>query len=171
MAGTVPAIDSAGEGAGPGAAHVIGVVGGVLAALLWGVSGVVAGRASRVVGAERALAWVYVVGLAVALPAAAATGLPHPKGTALGWVLIAAPAAVASLYLMYAALRRGPTVLVLPLTASQGVVAALVAVGFGERLRAVAWLGLAVALLGMYAVMRRPGTTVRDVPHPTAAIA
>jgi drug/metabolite transporter (DMT)-like permease len=139
--------------------------------VLWGVSGVAAARSSRIIGAEVALAWVYIVGLVVALPAAFATGLPHFKGSALGWTVVSAPAAVASLYVMYAALRRGPIVLVLPLTASQGGVAAVVAVGFGERLQALAWLGLGIGMLGMYAVMRRPAQTAGGIPHPTLAIA
>jgi drug/metabolite transporter (DMT)-like permease len=145
---------------------VIGVAGGCLAAVLWGVSGVVAGRAARLLGAEVALAWVYVVGLAVALPIAAATGLPHPRTGALAWTALAAPTAVSSLYAMYAALRRGPAVLVLPLTASQGGVAALVAVAFGEHLQVAAALGLVVVMFGMYAVIRPRAS----LPHPTAAI-
>jgi drug/metabolite transporter (DMT)-like permease len=145
---------------------MIGVVGGSLAAVLWGVSAVTAGRISRALGAEVALAWVYVVGLAVALPVAAASGLPDPDGDAVAWAAIAAPIAVASLYVMYAALRRGPAVLVLPLMAMQGGVAALVAVGFGEHLQAAAAVGLVVAIAGMYAVMRPR----RAVPHPTAAV-
>jgi drug/metabolite transporter (DMT)-like permease len=148
-----------------------GVVGGLVAAILWGISGVVAGRAARALGPDVALAWVYLVGLAVALPIAAAIGLSHPDAGSLGWTGAAAPAAVASLYAMYAALRRGPSVLVLPLVASQGGVAAVVAVGFGEHLRAAAAVGLAVAMLGMYAVMRPPHVSRRELPHPTAAVA
>jgi drug/metabolite transporter (DMT)-like permease len=149
---------------------VAGVVLGVVAAVFWGVSGAVAGRAARALGAQSALAWAYVVGLTAALPAAVATGIPHPDARSLGWTAVAAPAAVASLYAMYAALRRGPAVLVLPLVASQGGVAALVAVAFGEHLQTAAAAGLAVAMLGMYAVIRPPSAARRSVPHPTAAI-
>jgi len=148
-----------------------GVVGGLVAAILWGVSGVVAGRASRALGPDLALAWVYLVGLAVALPIAAATRVPHPDAGSLGWTAVAAPTAVASLYAMYAALRRGPAVLVLPLVASQGGVAAVVAVAFGEHLQTAAAIGLVVAMLGMFAVMRPPSVSRRDAPHPTAAVA
>lgn len=150
---------------------MIPVVGGILAAVLWGTSGVAAARSSRMVGAEVALAWVYVTGLLVALPAAAAAGLPDPDGSALAWTALAAATAVAALYLMYAALQRGPVVLVMPLTAAQGGLAALLSVALGERLRTPAAIGLAVVMLGMYAVMRRPGSRAGDAPHPTAAVA
>ncbi len=150
---------------------MIGVVGGLLAALLWGTSGVAAARSSRMVGAEVALAWVYMTGLAVSLPVALFSGLPHADDGALAWTALAASMAVVSLYLMYAALRRGPIALVMPITASQGGLAALVAVGLGEHLRAIAGIGLAVVMLGLYAIMRRPARREGATPHPTAAVA
>jgi drug/metabolite transporter (DMT)-like permease len=149
---------------------MIGVVGGVFAALLWGASGVAAARSSRLIGAEVALAWVWVVGLLATLPAAAAWGLPDAKGSALGWAAIAAPAAVISIYLMYAALRRGPVVLVMPLTAAQGGLAALLAVALGEQLSRAAAVGLVLMMLGMYAVIRRPGGPAGTAAHPAAAL-
>lgn len=148
---------------------MIGVVGGLLAAVLWGASGAVAARSTRLVGAEVALAWVYVTGLVAALPVAAATGLPDLDGRTLAWTALAASMAVSALYLMYAAVRRGPVVLVMPITASQGGIAALIAVALGERLHSLAGVGLGVVMLGMYAVMRRPGGSGRDA-HPTAAV-
>ncbi len=150
---------------------MIGVVGGVLAAVLWGTSSIAAARSSRLVGAEVALAWVLLGGLAIALPAAAVAGLPHPSARAIAWAAVAAPSGVAGIYLTYAALRRGPVVLVMPITASQGWLVAVVAVALGEHLAVLAALGLTVVMLGMYAVMRRPGGAAGEVPHPTGAIA
>jgi len=149
---------------------MIGVVGGLLAAVLWGASGVAAARSSRTVGAEVALAWVYVVGLLVVLPVAAAGGLPDSDARGLAWTAVAAPAAVGALYLMYAALPRGPVSLVMPITASQGGVAALIAVGLGERLETLAAVGLGIVMLGMYAAMRRPAGLAGGASHPWAAL-
>lgn len=148
---------------------MIGVVGGVVAALLWGTSGVAAARSSRLVGAEVALGWVYLVGLLAVIPVAAADGLPEPGGETYGWTALAAVAAVSSLYLMYAALRRGPVVLVMPITAAQGGIAALIAVALGERLEPLAGVGLAAVTLGMLAVIRPP-RGVESSSHPTVAI-
>lgn len=148
---------------------MIGVVGGILAAVLWGTSGVAAAGSSRLVGAEAALAWVYITGLLVALPVAAATGLPDFDGRGLVWTAVTAPAAVTALYLTYAALRRGPVALVMPITASQGGVAALIAVALGEHLETLAAFGLAIVMVGTYAAMRRP-SHAGDASHPSAAV-
>jgi drug/metabolite transporter (DMT)-like permease len=145
-----------------------GVLGGLAAAVLWGVSSAVAARSSRLIGAEAALGWVYLVGLAVAVPAAFATGLPDLDGEGLRWLAVTAPAAISSLYLMYAAVKRGPVALVMPIAASQGGVAALIAVGLGEDLEPLAAAGLGVIMAGMLAAMRRPGNL--DVSHSTAAV-
>ncbi len=147
---------------------MIGVAGGALAALLWGVSGFTAARSSRVLGAEVALAWVYLVGLCAVLPVALTRGLPDPGAGAVGWTVVTDVAAVTSLYLMYAALRRGPVVLVMPLTAAQGGLAAIFAVVAGEHLQPLAAVGLAIVFAGMLPVMRRPRSGTGA--HPTAAV-
>lgn len=154
---------------GDGAAPMIGVAGGLIAAVLWGVSTAVAARASRLVGAQVALAWVYLTGLVVAIPAAVATDPPDVDREGITWATLAALGAISSLFLLYAALRRGPIVLVTPVSAAQGGLAALLAVALGERLHGLAAAGLGVMTLGMYAVLRRPGT-VQATPHPTAAM-
>jgi drug/metabolite transporter (DMT)-like permease len=149
-----------------------GVVGGLLAAVLWGTSGVAAARSTRAIGAEAALGWVYVVGLAAVLPLAlAVSGAPHAGTRAVGWAIVAVAGAVVSLYLMYAALRRGPVVLVLPLTAAQGGLAALIALAAGEHLRGIAAAALVVMTLGMIVAMRRPRASAHSATHPSGAVA
>jgi drug/metabolite transporter (DMT)-like permease len=128
--------------------------GGLLAAVLWGASGAVAGRSARLIGGRVAVAWAYVVGLVVALPIAVVDGAPNLGSSGLAWTSLAASTAVSSLYLMYAALQRGPVALVMPLTSSQGAFAAVVAIVLGERLRALAGFGLALVMLGMGSVIR-----------------
>ena len=149
---------------------MIGVAGGTLAALLWGTSGIAAARSSRAIGADVALAWVYLVGLLVVVPIALTRGLPHPDGTGVAWTLVADATAVASLYLMYAALKRGPVVVVMPITAAQGALAALVAFAAGESIEPLAGAGLVVVIAGMYAAMRRPAADAH-AGHSTAAVA
>ena len=146
---------------------MIGVIGGTIAAVLWGTSGFVAARSARAIGSLVALAWVYIVGLAVALPVALSTGAPEVDGAGAAWAIVTAAAAVASLFLMYAALERGPVVLVMPLTAAQGGLAALLAVGTGEQLHWLAAAGLVAVGLGLAAVIRAPADAA---PRPAAAI-
>ena len=134
-----------------------GVVGGVVAALLWGASGVAAARSGRTIGAESALAWVYVVGLAAVLPLALVFGgTPELGGRTALWAAVGVAGAVSSLYLMYAALSRGPVGIVMTLSATQGGLAAIVAVAAGEHLRVAAAIALVVMTGGMYLAMRRP---------------
>ena len=150
---------------------MIGVVGGLAAAVLWGASGFTAARAARTASAEAALGWVYVVGLAATLPLAIALdGAPEAGGRAAGWAAVTVVGAVSSLYFMYAALQRGPAVLVMPLTAAQGGLAAFVAVAAGESLETAAAVAIVVMLVGMYAAMRRPRATERTA-HPELALA
>lgn len=151
---------------------MISVVGGLLAALLWGASGAAAAHSSRVIGAASALAWVYVVGLVVSLPAALLSGRPDFDGRGAAATALAAPLAVSSLYVMYAALRRGPVALVMPIVASQGGVAALLAVATGEALETPAAIGLGVVMGGMYAAMRPPrGLASGSYPKVAVALA
>jgi drug/metabolite transporter (DMT)-like permease len=145
------------------------VGGGLLAAVFWGVSTAVAARASRLVGARVALSWVYATGLVVAAAAAAATDPPEIDREGIGWTALAAFGGISSLFLLYAALRLGPVVLVTPVNAAQGGLAALLAVALGERLHGLAAAGLGVMTLGMYAVLRRPAA-VHATAHPTSAI-
>jgi DNA-binding NarL/FixJ family response regulator len=148
-----------------------GVVGGLVAAVLWGASGVSASRSARAIGAEAALAWVYVVGLAVVVPLAfVADGLPGGGARPWTYAVVAVVGAVSSLYFMYAALGRGPVALVMPLTAAQGGLAALVAVAAGESLHVVAAVALAAMMIGMYLAMRRPREPERSEAHSSPAV-
>jgi drug/metabolite transporter (DMT)-like permease len=149
---------------------MIGVGGGLVAAVLWGLSAIAAARSTRLIGAEAALAWVFLVGLVIALPVALALGFPDIDRSGSGWVGPTVVVTVAALYTLYAALRRGPVSLVVPITASQGALAALLAVALGESLQGAAAIGLIVIFVGMVAVMRRPRSAESELSHPSTAI-
>ena len=149
---------------------MIGVAGGLVAAVLWGLSAIAAARSTRLIGAEPALAWVFTVGLAIALPVALALGVPDIDRSGSGWVGPTVVLTVAALYTLYAALSRGPVSLVVPITASQGALAAVLAVALGESLQGAAAAGLVVIFVGMFAVMRRPRAGGGSVSHPSTAI-
>jgi drug/metabolite transporter (DMT)-like permease len=150
---------------------MIGVAGGLVAAVLWGLSSIAAARSTRMIGAESALAWVFLVGLVIALPVALALGFPNVDRNGSGWAAPTVVITVASLYALYAALRRGPVSLVAPITASQGALAAVLAVALGESLQGAAAVGLIVIFVGMFAVMRRPRAGEGNASHPSTAIA
>ncbi|HEY1368145.1 MAG TPA: DMT family transporter [Gaiellaceae bacterium] len=131
------------------------VVGGLITALLWGVSSAIARRSSLLIGAESALAWVFLIGFVLVVPAAFVSGSPEVGGGGIAWTAVAVAGSVLALYAMYAAARRGPVSLLMPIMGGQGAVAAVIAVVFGESLAAVAWVGLALVVAGIYVAVHR----------------
>jgi drug/metabolite transporter (DMT)-like permease len=121
---------------------VIAILGGLGAALMWGTATLCSSRSSRMLGAGTVLAWVMLTGLAIALPAALATGVPHGLDRGVGaWLLLSGAMNVAGLALVYEALRIGKVGIVSPLASTEGAIAALLAVLAGEA------LGIPTALL------------------------
>lgn len=107
-------------------------------------------------GAAAALAWVYIVGLAAALVAISFVSLPTAGSGAIAWNVLGDATAVASLYTMYAAVRHGPVVIVMPICAAQGAVAALLGVAAGETVGVLGAVGIVLTVVGLYGAMRAP---------------
>jgi drug/metabolite transporter (DMT)-like permease len=140
---------------------VTGIVGGLLAALLWGSSTVTDTRATRLVGSVGVLGWSSIAGCLLTLPVAvifAHGGAFDSRG--LMWLTVSSLAAVAAFGPFYRAVQLGPVPLVAGLGATEGAVAAAIAFAAGERLPALTLLGLAVALGGMAIVLTSVRTPV-----------
>jgi transporter family protein len=141
---------------------VTGIIGGLLAALLWGSSTVTDARATRIIGTIGVLGWGSIAGCVLTLPVALAFAHTTDVGLrGLVWLTISSLAAVAAFAPFYRAVQLGPVPLVAGLGATEGAVAATIAFATGERLPAFTLLGLIVALAGMIVVL----TSVR-VPVP-----
>ena len=56
---------------------MIAVVGGLAAAVAWAISTLCSSRSSRLIHPLSVVAWMMVVGLVVAAPAAVASGVPQ----------------------------------------------------------------------------------------------
>jgi len=139
---------------------LIGIAGGIATAVFWGASAVAAAQASRMIGTRVALAWVYLFGLVLIVPLAVSVGVPDVGADRLAWHAVATPAAVSAIALLYAAVRRGPIVVVTPIIATQGCVAALFAFALGERLNHLAVLGLGAVTLGSIALIAKAAPPV-----------
>ena len=112
------------------------VLGGLGAAACFAVSTLSSSRTSRMIGPGSVLAWVALVGLAVAVPAVLLSGAPHRfDGTELAWLALSGTGNAAGLLLSYAGLRRGRVGIVAPIVSTEGAVAAVIAVASGERIR------------------------------------
>jgi drug/metabolite transporter (DMT)-like permease len=138
--------------------RVAGILGGVGAALCWGTSTFFSSRSTRMIGSTSVLAWVMLVGFLVIAPIAAIRGIPpQADGGDAAWLAVASVGSVAGLGLVYAALRRGKVSIVAPISATEGAIAALVAVAFGEHLALGTGIALAVIALGVTLAATGPG--------------
>lgn len=148
-----------------------GIIGGLLAALLWGSSTVTDARAARIVGSLGVLGWSSIAGCVLTLPVAlifAHDADVNARG--LLWLAISSLAAVAAFAPFYRAVQLGPVPLVAGLGATEGGVAAAISFATGERLPALTLLGLVVALAGMLVVLTSVRTPVPEGHgHPLQA--
>jgi transporter family protein len=134
---------------------VTGIIGGLIAALLWGSSTVTDARATRIVGSLGVLGWSSIAGCTLTLPVALIFA-HSPGGLAtagLVWLTVSSLAAVAAFAPFYRAVQLGPVPLVAGLGATEGGVAAAISFATGERLPALTLVGLVIALAGMIVVL------------------
>jgi drug/metabolite transporter (DMT)-like permease len=148
------------------------VVGGLGAAACFAASTLCSSRTSRMIGPASVLAWVALVGLAVAGPAVLLSGPPHRlDATSLLWLALSGTGNAAGLLLSYGALREGKVGLVAPIVSSEGAVAAVIAVAAGERIRVAAELVLVVIAAGvMLVAFARDADGVRKAASHRAVV-
>ena len=127
----------------------MGILLGILSALVWGVAGVAGSLGSRRIGARRLIAWGLIMGMALAVPLALLSGAPGPIDARTGlWLLLVAATMVSGMGFVYLGVQRGSISVVAPISALYGGVSALIAILGGEPLTALAIGSLAVAVIG-----------------------
>lgn len=129
---------------------MIAIVGGLGAAILWALATVASSRSSRMLGSRVVLAWIMIVGTVIGVPIALATPLPAtiaPEAPVL--LLLVGLCYSGGLYAAYRALTVGKVSIVAPIVATEGGVAALIAVVLGDPLAASAGLILALIAVGV----------------------
>jgi len=133
---------------------VTGVLGGLVAALMWGTSTAIASRSTRMIGSQQVLAYVVLTGLVIMVVAAPVVeGVPDVTGRGAAWALAAGAASVVGLGCVYAALRIGKVGVVAPIASCEGALAAVFSVIFlGEQLSLGVALALAVVACGVVLV-------------------
>ncbi len=129
---------------------MIAILGGLGAACAWSISTLCSSRSSRLMAPVGVVAWVMLVGAIICVPLAALAGAPaHVRAGAVAWLALSGVGNVAGLIILYAALRIGQVALLAPIVATEGAVAAGLALANGERLRAGTGIGLALAVAGL----------------------
>jgi drug/metabolite transporter (DMT)-like permease len=129
---------------------VIAVLGGLGAALCWTVTGVFAQRAGRTIGELSTFAWAGIIGFCIAVVPAVVAIFTSTTGTGtLVRLAVSGVLNVVGLTAQFAALRRGPVSVVVPIASAEGAIAAVIAAASGSHLRAAGWVALAALLLGV----------------------
>jgi drug/metabolite transporter (DMT)-like permease len=142
---------------------VIGLLGGLGAALSWATAALTAARASRALGATPTLAWVMLIGLVVLAPTLAFADPGSLSAATIGFLLLAGVGNVAGLALEYIALRAGPVGMVAPLCSTEGAIAAVIAAIFGQVPSVAVMATLAVIVVGV--VLSSAGEGGPESPH------
>jgi drug/metabolite transporter (DMT)-like permease len=142
---------------------VTAILGGLVAAALWAAATLASSRSSRMLGSRVVLAWVMVIGCVVGIPLAvidAPVESLEPRTITL--LAIGGICYVAGLALTYAALQIGKVSIVAPIVATEGAVAAVIAVWLGDTIGLAAGVMLAVIAIGVVlSSIDRSGTDVR----------
>jgi drug/metabolite transporter (DMT)-like permease len=153
---------------------VIAILGGLATAVLWASTLLGSARASRLIGPWSTLAWVMLIGLAVALPLVLLTGTDvRLADRDIVNLAIAGVANSGGLLLGYAALRRGKVAVVGPIVSTEGAIGAVLAIIAGDPVTAATGVLLAVIAAGVVlaSVERSADRTVADDdtrPNPDA---
>jgi drug/metabolite transporter (DMT)-like permease len=129
---------------------VIAVIGGLLAAACFTATLLSSARAARMIGALPTLAGVMLVSTIVVVPIALLTiGPTRPTPESVPYLLLAGLGNVFGLLFVYTGLRAGKVGIVGALAASEGAIAAILALLAGESLVPVEALGVAVVASGV----------------------
>ncbi len=142
------------------------IVGGLVAALVWGASAVAMSRTSKQLGGPAVAGWVLAIGLVALLPIVALTDPGDAiDGTHVAWALAGGTASAVGISLLIVALRDGKVGVVAPIASAQGAAATLLAVALGASLGAVEALLLAVITAAVVAVSRGETTGAGGRPE------
>ena len=129
---------------------MMAVVGGLIAALCWGLATLSSSRASPIIGGTSTLAWVSMLGLLVALPGLLVDQPPSPVPVeTIGWLAATGLGYILGLLLLYIAMARGPVGIAAPIASTEGAVAAVIAVWSGEPASVALVIAFAVVIGGL----------------------
>jgi drug/metabolite transporter (DMT)-like permease len=141
----------------------------LLAALSWGTSAGAGALAGRRIGTAAATFLTSTAGLLLVAGPALATGVPSAPATAWLAATAAGVCYLSGSFCWMLGVTRGDVGVVTTIVSTDGALAAVAAIAFGEAVQAGEGLALGLVAIGLAAAVRRP----RDhpAPSPPAAIA
>lgn len=134
-----------------------GIAGGLATALAWGVAAIFAAYASRGVGPLVTFAYSNLIAFALVLVVAlASSGLPSAPASDWAWAALVGLGITAAFPLTFTALTLGRIGVVSAVIATDGAIAAVVAILTGEELAAAAGAGIAMVAGGVLLSVLQP---------------
>jgi drug/metabolite transporter (DMT)-like permease len=129
---------------------MIAILGGLGAALAWAGSTLCSSRSTRMIPPSSVVAWIALVGLLITAPLVVAAGIPSRLGAgAAGWLLLSGAGNLVGLLAAYRAYRVGDVALIAPIVSTEGAIAAVIAIVFGESIGLATAATLAVIAVGI----------------------
>ncbi len=126
------------------------MLGGLGAAMLWASATLASSRSSRMLGSRVVLAWVMLIGAVIGLPIAALSPLERPiSAGAVAIIILSGLCYTGGLLTAYSALRIGKVSIVAPIVATEGAIAAMIAVALGDPLSLAAAITLGIIVVGV----------------------
>ena len=146
-----------------------GVAWGLTAALLWGLSALVLARPARILGARTTLAWTMAIGAVAVVPVAfIVDGVPSAPAEEWAWAIVAGLGFVVGSGCWLLGVRLGDVSVVTPIVATDGAIAAVIAIATGEVLGAATLVALGIVACGVVLVCLQPRHA--NVTTPPAAV-
>ena len=141
------------------------ILGGFGAAVAWTLSSLFSSRSSRAVDPAIVVVWMMIVGLVLVAPFVIADGVPaRLDGASGGWLALAGGGNILGLLLITAASREGAAVvLIAPLVATEGAIAAVIAIVAGESVSLLSAVSLAVIAAGISLAAVPPRREIQPV--------
>lgn len=126
------------------------IIAGVAVAIIWTISTLSSARATRLVGPPSTLAGVTMVGMVACVPLLILAP-PGPSNAVdyLPWLLVGGGANILGLLLNYSALTRGKVSIVAPIAATEGAIAATIAIIAGEPVTIALVVALSIVAIGV----------------------
>jgi drug/metabolite transporter (DMT)-like permease len=129
---------------------MIAVLGGLGSAVCWTVTGLFAQRASRRIGELSTFAWASMIGFCiVVIPELIAIHSSTSRAGTFVDLALSGVFNVVGLVAQFSALRRGRVSVVVPISSTEGAIAAMLAATTGSRLPPAGWVALAILIAGV----------------------
>ncbi|MFM7146730.1 MAG: EamA family transporter [Actinomycetales bacterium] len=150
---------------------MISILFGLATATFFSVSSLAASRAVRTISSPATVAWAMTFGGLLLLPWIVISGpAPQVNVVDLVWWCAAGAGNIIGLLLAYVAFRHGKVGLITAIVSTEGAIAAVIAVAFGESLLPIAGLILLVIMVGIVLAALAPDPAPIALERPAVAV-